>query len=212
MDTYRLQEEIHKVVNEKLCEGMTEIQLADVITSVCPLWQGDIISGERSAEIEGPPTERVIQNGDVVLLDLQVCVGGVWSDLTRVYFVGSMSPKQREAFDKVAGAIRIGEKMLKPGLVVSELWHSMRNAIDSEFAFNHHGGHRIGVTDIVAEPRFVPECGDVLCEGMTVTLEPAIYFPGEFGIRLENNYLITSDGARRLCSLSMKPDDFIVKG
>lgn len=212
MDTYKLQEKIHTAVKENLHIGMTEKELADVVSSVCPNWQGDIISGERSADIEGVPTDRVIKSGDVVLLDLQVRADGKWSDLTRVYFMGDISPKQRDAFYRVSKAIAVGERMLMPGCRASEVWHNMREAIDSPNAFTHHGGHRVGDEDIVAEPRFVPECEESLNEGMVVTLEPAIYYPGEFGIRLENNYLITKDGAVRLCTLSMDADEFTVKG
>ncbi len=212
MTTWELQKKIHNAVAEKLCIGMTEKELAEVISSVCPDWQGDLISGERTAEIEGEPTDRKILSGDVVLLDLQVQADGAWSDLTRVYFMGGISDEQRHAYYQVMSAIRAGEKLLCPGTRACDIYHAMRAAIGTEFAFSHHGGHRIGTCDIVTEPRFIPESEDVLAEGMIVTLEPAAYFPDKFGIRLENNYLITETGARRLCSLSDSIDDYIVKG
>ena len=212
MTTWELQGQIHKAVKENLHIGMTEKEIAEVISSVCPKWEGDLISGERSADIEGGPTDRVIKSGDVVLLDLQVCADNQWSDLTRVYFMGEVSDKHKKAYSDVLSAISVGEAMLRPGTKAKEIWHKMREAIGTEFAFAHHGGHRIGTEEIVAEPRFVPENEDCLKEGMIVTLEPAVYYPGEFGIRFENNYLITDSGFRRLCSLPTDIMEYIVKG
>ena len=58
----------------------------------------------------------------------------------------------------------------------------------------------------------VPECKETLQPGMVVTLEPAVYYPGKFGIRLENNYLITENGYERLCNLPLEKEEYILKG
>ncbi len=212
MTAFELQKQIHLAVKQHLRPGMTEYELADVISSVCPKWQGDLITGERTAEIEGGPTERVIQAGDVVLLDLQVNEDNQWSDLTRVYFVGNPTEEQKKAYTQVIGALTAGEELLKPGTKGNEIWELMRKAMDSPFGFTHHGGHRIGTEEIVTEPRFVPECDDELQTGMIVTLEPAVYYPEKFGIRLENNYRITEKGYERLDDLSLDESEYIVKG
>ena len=138
MTTFELQRKIHKAVKEKLHAGMTEKELADVITKVCPEWQGDLISGERTADIEGAPTDRVIKNGDVVLLDLQVCSENKWSDLTRVYFIGGITDEQSVAYKQVVNAIKEGEANLCPGKSGKELWKLVRKATGSECAFVHH--------------------------------------------------------------------------
>ncbi len=215
MTAWELQSLIHKAVKENIRAGMTEKELADIITNVCPDWQGDLISGERTAEIEGPPTDRVIKYGDVVLLDLQVCAENRWSDLTRVYFIGTISDEQKKAYDMVVSAIEAGESNLCPGKKGGDLWELVRNATGSEYAFTHHAGHRIGTfpaEEIVSEPRFVPGCEETLRPGMVVTLEPAVYYPGKFGIRLENNYLITENGYERLCTLPLDKEEYIVRG
>ena len=212
MTTWEIQKEIHSAVKKNLREGMTELELAEVISSICPEWQGDLISGERTADIEGAPGDRIIKKGDVVLLDLQVCSDKQWSDLTRVYFLDNVTGKQKDAYEKVLNAITAGEKLLLPGTKAKDIYSCMREAICSKFAFEHHGGHRIGTCDVVAEPRFFPECEDTLKQGMIVTLEPAIYFPEEFGIRFENNYLITDTGFKRLDDLATDITEFIVKG
>ena len=212
MTTWDLQNKIHAAVKENLHIGMTENELAHVISSVAPHWQGDLISGKRSADIEGGPTDKVIEHGDVVLLDLQVYMDNQWSDLTRVYFMGEASNKQQTAYEQVVRALAAGEAMLHPNSKAKDIWHTTHNAIGTEFAFTHHAGHRIGTEEIVIEPRFVPESEDILKEGMVVTLEPAVYYPNEFGIRLENNYLITKSGFKRLCSLPTNITEYIVKG
>ena len=212
MTTWELQEKIHSAIKEKLHVGMTEKEAGEIISEICPDWQGDLISGERTGAIEGGPTDKVIQSGDVVLFDLQVFSEGHWSDLTRVYFMGNPTEKQMTSFSKVCSALSAGEALLAPGTKAKELWIKMRETIDSPNAFDHHGGHCLGTEEIVIWPRFVPECEDVLESGMIVTLEPAIYFSGEFGIRLENNYLITEDGFQRLDNLSLDESEYILKG
>ena len=215
MNTWELQNEIHKAIKENLHIGMTEIELADIITNIYPDWQGDLISGARTADIEGGPTDRVIKYGDVVLLDLQVCSENKWSDLTRVYFMGDISDEQRTVYEQVVNAIKEGEKNLCPEKKGNDLWELVRNATGSEYAFSHHAGHRVGefpTEEIVVDPRFVPECEETLKPGMVVTLEPAVYIPGKFGIRLENNYLITENGYERLCDLPLDVHQYIVKG
>ncbi len=212
MTTWELQQQIHNVVKKSIFAGMTETELAGVISKVCPIWQGDLISGERSADIEGEPCERVISKGDIVLLDLQVYCANMWSDLTRVYFVGEATDKQMSAYKQVTQAIFAGEALLRPGTKGKEIWNTMRNAIGTDFAFTHHGGHLLDSKNFYLEPSFTAESEDVLQAGMIVTLEPGVYYPEEFGIRLENNYLITQSGFERLCGLSMEMSDYIVKG
>ena len=147
-----------------------------------------------------------------LFLVLLVCVDGQWSDLTRVYFMGGITDKQKCAYNQVLSAIKAGEKLLRAGTHASDIYHEMRKAIGTEYAFSHHGGHRIGCDEIVVNPRFVPESDEILEAGMIVTLEPAVYFEDSFGIRLENNYLIKDTGFERLCSLSDSVDEYIQKG
>ena len=211
MTSFELQEKIHTHIKEKLTVGMTEKELGKIISDIWPDWQGDLISGERTAEIEGAPSDRTIKYGDVVLLDLQVYLENEWSDLTRVYFMGEISEEQKEAYKKIKNALKTGESLLYPGIKASKLYEKVRDAIDSPFSFDHHAGHRIGAEPVVS-PRFIPECEEKLKTGMVVTLEPGIYFPGKFGIRLENNYLITENGFKRLDNLSLDETEYIVKG
>ena len=210
MTTFDLQKKIHLQMQKLLEIGMTENDAKNIAKSVVPDVGGDIISGTRTADIEGDATDRVMESGELLLLDLQVKHEGVWSDLTRVYFMGKPSDEQISVYNQVLSALSAGEKLLKEGTRACDIYHGMRKAIGNEFAFTHHGGHRIG-EESVAEPRFIPECEDVLKEGMVVTLEPAVYLPEKFGIRLENNYKITKDGFIRLDNLSLDINDYIIE-
>lgn len=212
MNTWELQQKIHDEIKKNLRAGMSEKEIGEVISGIYADWRGDLISGERTANIEGEPTERIIKKGDTVLFDLQVYTDGMWSDITRVYFVGEPSLKQKKAYEAVLKAVYEGEKLLLPGTKGKNIWKTMRDAIGDEFAFTHHGGHRIDKDNFYLAPSFIPESDDELKAGEIITLEPAVYYPGEFGIRLENNYLITEDGYERLCSLPMEMSHYIVKG
>lgn len=210
MTTFDLQKKIHSQMKMYLRAGMTENDAKNIAKSVIPYIGGDIISGTRTADIEGDATDRVMEKGEILLLDLQVKHEGEWSDLTRVYFMGQPSREQILVYKHVLSALHAGENLLKPGTRAMDIYHEMREAIGTEFAFTHHGGHRIG-EESVEEPRFVPECEDTLKEGMVVTLEPAVYLPERFGIRLENNYRITKDGFIRLDNLSLDINDYIIE-
>lgn len=211
MTTFDLQKKIHDSMRKYLQIGMTENDAKNIARSVIPTVCGDIISGTRTADIEGDATDRVMEKGELLLLDLQVNLEGAWSDLTRVYFMGQPSDEKVLVYNQVISALDAGEKLLKPEARACDIYHAMRKAIGTEFAFTHHGGHRIGEQDSVAEPRFIPECGDTLKEGMIVTLEPAVYIPKKIGIRLENNYRITKDGFIRLDGLSLDINDYIIE-
>ena len=126
--------------------------------------------------------------------------------------MGGISSEQKEAYEKVKTALKVGESVLYPGMSASEIYKKVREAIDSPFCFDHHAGHRIGDKEIVSNPRFVPESEDELEAGMVVTLEPGIYVPQKFGIRLENNYLITKNGFKRLDNLSLDENEYVMKG
>ncbi len=212
MNTWELQQKIHDCIKENLHVGMTEKEIGEVISGVCPDWRGDLISGERTADIDGEPTERIIKKGDIVLFDLQIYSDGMWSDLTRVYFVGEPSEKQKTAYEAVMKAVSEGEKLLRPGTKGKDIWNTMHKAIGDEFAFAHHGGHRIGKDNFYLAPSFLPDSEEELKCGEIITLEPAVYYPGEFGIRLENNYIITENRYQRLCSLPMEISHYMVKG
>ena len=99
--------------------------------------------------------------------------------------------------------------MLKDGTKCSDIYDFLQREIASEYAFTHHAGHLIGDEPLI-KPQFLPDSAGCLKSGMMVTLEPGIYVPDKFGIRIENNYLITDNGFERLFDYTQDINDFII--
>lgn len=204
-------------VREGYRPGMSE---KDVKNIICSTWaknscrdiefSGDVIGGVRSAGIEGDATDLVLQKGDSLILDLQPGWDHFWCDTTRTFFIGEPNEEQRAAFDAVVNTIAKLECLLRPGSRACDIYAEMQDSF-AGFGLScpHHAGHATG-SEKVKHPCFVEECTDCLEEGMYVALEPGVYFEGEFGIRLENNYLITKDGFKELFDYTLDINNFII--
>lgn len=208
---WEMQREIFRAVKASVRAGMSEAQVAAVIDRCGYPWQGDLLSGERTAEVEGSFTDRILQPGDPLLLDLQLWDGRCWSDITRTFFVEWVSDPARRAFEAVSAAIGTAEKRLAPGVTGEELFDTLQAALPEEGRFSHHGGHLIGAEPL-EQPQFYPGATEPLPIGTRITLEPGLYFPGRFGIRLENNYEITEQGFLPLFSDLLPIDEYLLKG
>ena len=197
-----------EAVRQQIQPGMTELQAWHLVHEACSreageivLLYGDFASGPRAEQGGGPATSRVIQSGDLVLLDFSVVLCGYRGDFANTLVCGMQpTPQQTHWFDACLAAMQAGEAMLRPG-VEARYVHA---AVLSEFAkvgladrFPHHSGHGIGVSH-PESPFLVPESEEVLAEGNVLTLEPGLYAPGHGGMRFERNYVITADGMRTL--------------
>ncbi|WP_435017879.1 M24 family metallopeptidase [Tundrisphaera sp. TA3] len=163
---------------------------------------GDFASGPRTWEDKGgPPTSRVIEEGDLLLLDFSVIVGGYRGDFTNTFVVGGApTARQRELFEACVNALRVAESKLAPGVPAREVDAAVRKLfglLGFEKAFPHHTGHGIGLGHPEA-PFFVPHSSDTLQVGDVVTVEPGLYVDGIGGMRFERNYVITESGFRNL--------------
>jgi len=162
---------------------------------------GDFVSGERTLEIGGPPTARVISGGEPFIFDLWVTTLEYWSDTCRTYAVGG-SPGEglRRLHSTVLRAMESGVEALRPGVTGGRVYDAIRSVFKEagygEY-FPHHAGHGIGL-DGQEPPFFIPGSREALRPGMVVTLEPGLYVPGTGGVRVENNFLVTEDGAELL--------------
>ena len=159
---------------------------------------GDFASGPR-CEIErgGSPTARVIEKGDLLLLDFSVIVAGYRGDFTNTFAVGGgPTPGQRELFEACVGAMKAGEAQLKSGALCREVDSAVRGHFASlglEAHFGSHSGHGLGLGH-PEPPYLVRESDETLVVGDVVALEPGLYVEGIGGMRYERNYLITADG------------------
>ncbi|MFA4888175.1 MAG: Xaa-Pro peptidase family protein [Candidatus Omnitrophota bacterium] len=147
--------------------------------------------------ISGP---RIIRDNELVLIDIGVEYLGYKSDLTRAFFVGKISLLTRKIYDIVRRAQAIAIKNIIPGAKASQIDKACRDYISaSGFAngFNHSLGHAIGL-EVHEDPRLSRKDDTLLEPGMVFTVEPAIYLPGKFGIRIEDMVAVTKKGAQVL--------------
>jgi Xaa-Pro aminopeptidase len=169
---------------------------------------GDFASGTRcETERGGPPTSRVIERGDLLLLDFSVIVSGYRGDFTNTFAVGSEpSTGQVELFEACLGALKAGESVLRPGVIGREVDAAVRGhfaAIGRAHEFPSHSGHGLGLGH-PEPPYLVPESTETLQAGDVVALEPGLYVPGIGGMRFERNYLITESGYETLSNHELR--------
>lgn len=164
-------------------------------------------SGPNAASPHHEPGDRTIQPGDAVVLDFGGVADGYWSDLTRTVFVGDPTEEQRRVHGIVREAQQAAFEAVRPGVPAQEIDRAARQVIAEAGygdAFIHRTGHGIGVE--LHEPPYLVEGNEIpLEEGMTFSDEPGIYLAGRFGVRIEDQVVVTDDGADRLNDASREP-------
>jgi len=157
-------------------------------------------SGPNGANPHHEVGERVIADGDMVVLDFGGLRYGYGSDTTRTVHVGEPTAEERQVHDLVRQAQQAGFEAVRPGIPCQEIDRVPRAVItDAGYGeyFIHRTGHGIGLT--THEPPYMVE-GETqpLQPGMCFSIEPGIYLPGRFGVRIEDIVTVTDDGGRRL--------------
>ena len=183
--------------------GMSELEVYAGIQRECTLSAGQpvIVYGDfavspGSARRSGPATKRVIESGDMLILDYSVVIQGYRSDFTNTLVVGAEpNSGQQKLYDECIVAMKAGEAELKAGAKCQTGFDAVNAALDGKLV--HHAGHGLGLTHPEA-PFFVAHSEGELVAGDVVTLEPGLYIDGIGGLRIEHNYLITDVGYERL--------------
>ncbi|MFI9804407.1 aminopeptidase P family protein [Streptomyces sp. NPDC052301] len=156
-------------------------------------------SGPNGANPHHEVGDRVIQRGDMVVLDFGGLKDGYGSDTTRTVHVGEPTEEERRVHDIVRAAQEAGFRAVRPGVACQEVDRAARAVIgDAGYGeyFIHRTGHGIGVT--THEPPYMIEGEEQpLVPGMCFSVEPGIYLPGRFGVRIEDIVTVTEDGGRR---------------
>ncbi|WP_127500741.1 aminopeptidase P family protein [Actinoplanes solisilvae] len=159
-----------------------------------------VASGPNGADPHHEAGDRVIGEGDMVVLDFGGLKDGYGSDTTRTVHVGEPSAVEREVFDVVRAAQQAAFEAVRPGVACQDIDRVARRIIEDagygEF-FIHRTGHGIGLT--THEPPYLVRGEEQpLVPGMCFSIEPGIYLPGRFGVRIEDIVTVTSSGGRRL--------------
>lgn len=187
--------------------GVTERQLQVELIKIMyeygfsgPSFDFIIASGPRGALPHGVATDRVIQSGEMVTFD----IGGIFqhycSDMTRTVAVGEPPSQLREIYEVVLAAQNAAEQAVWPGVTGQMVDQVARQVIQEagygEY-FGHGLGHGVGL-EIHELPVASPKGTTMLVPQMVITIEPGVYIPGLGGVRIENELVVTADGASAL--------------
>lgn len=165
-----------------------------------------VSSGLNSANPHASPSERLLQPGDLLVVDWGATFEGYISDLTRTFALGPVDAELAKIHEIVQQANAAARAAAAPGVEAAAVDRAARAVIEQagygEY-FTHRTGHGIGI-EAHEEPYMRGDNRQVLQPGMTFTIEPGIYLPYRGGVRIEDNMLITENGAESLSNLSRK--------
>ena len=187
----------------QLREGMTELELGAVFSDSflahgVGRFAGDpmVCFGAGSAEPHHEPGNARLQAGDAVCVDTGKHIGGYYSDMTRTVFYRSVSDEQKKIYSIVLEANLAALEIIKPGVLMSEIHEAACKVIrEAGYAdyYPHRTSHGIGI-DYHEEPFDVAGRPLPVEPGMCFSVEPGIYLPGRFGVRIEDLVVVTEDG------------------
>jgi Xaa-Pro aminopeptidase len=192
---------IYPLVAKRLRPGISEVDLQ--VEVVGPLEKagltpfGDLIQGGESASVPHQPTgTRRFRNGDVVIVDFVCARDGYLGDMTRTFAVDGVTEEIKRAYRAVRDAQAAAIDAIRPGVTCESVDAAARAVIERAGLgafFVHRLGHGIGL-DVHEPPYFVQGNSQPLRPGMCITVEPGVYLPGRFGIRIEDVIAVTPSG------------------
>ena len=199
-----------RIAIESIRPGMTERQIATIWEEVMrdegasgPSFATIVASGPNSANPHHTTGDRKIEEGDLVILDGGAVYRGYCSDITRTVGVGMLSEEQRRIYETVQAANQAGFDASRPGTTGQAIDRASRNVIESAGYgqyFVHRTGHGLGM-EIHEPPYLTGTANTALGVGTVFTVEPGIYIPGVGGVRIEDDVVLTAEGAERLTTL-----------
>jgi len=163
-----------------------------------------IASGTRSALPHGRATKQAIAPGGFVVCDFGVILRGYCSDQTRTVWVGAAPEEARHAYESVREAQEAAIAAVRPGISAGEVDAAARKVLRRAGLgryFTHSTGHGVGL-EIHEAPRVAAGQKEVLKPGMVITIEPGVYFPGKWGVRIEDMVAVREGGCEVLTPTS----------
>lgn len=186
-------------VKPQIVPGATEIDIANEIEyrmkkmgASGPSFGTIVASGKRSSLPHGLASNKVIENGDAVVIDMGAVYDGYCSDITRTVFIGGMSKEQERVYDLVKKAQKFAIDAIEAGVSCKDVNEVAvnefrKNAMEKYFV--HSLGHGVGL-DVHERPFVAGRSSDVFKPGMVVTVEPGLYLPNQFGVRIEDMVMV----------------------
>ncbi|GAA0715088.1 Xaa-Pro peptidase family protein [Paraclostridium ghonii] len=202
-----LNDEAMKRLKDIINEDLTEKQLANKLSGIYEDLGADGFSfspiigfGPTGADPHGTPGDRKVNVGDAIILDIGCIKDQYCADMTRTVFYKEAPDKAKEVFEIVLEANKRAINLVKPGVRFCDIDAAARDYITEKGYgkyFTHRTGHSIGLEchDMGDVSSINTDC---LKEGMVFSVEPGIYLPGEFGVRIEDLVLVTKDGYENL--------------
>ena len=199
----RVTDAVYAYLSELGLAGRSELEVARLIADHMlelgaqgPAFPSIVAAGANGASPHAVPGEHEIGRDTLVVVDIGARVDGYCSDCTRTFAVGHADDAMREVYAVVLAAQEAALAAVQPGASCIEVHETARRVIrDAGYAehFNHGTGHGLGV-EIHEEPRFRAGYGGELRPGNVVTVEPGVYLPGRFGVRIEDLVVVTETG------------------
>jgi Xaa-Pro aminopeptidase len=162
-----------------------------------------VAAGENSALPHAKPTDRKIKTGDFIVIDFGVKHKGYCSDETCTFAFGELTDQQKNAYQIVKQAHDDALAVIRANVTASDIDHCARSVLGERYGqyFAHGTGHGVGL-EVHEAPRLAPNSRDVLEAQMVVTVEPGLYIPGLWGIRIEDTVLVKENS----CEIFTKMD------
>ncbi|HYF82542.1 MAG TPA: Xaa-Pro peptidase family protein [Clostridia bacterium] len=187
--------------------GMRETEVRDILEAELkmqgmssPSFETIIGSGPNSALPHYTAGDRILQAGDSIVMDFGGVHQGYCSDMTRTVMLGKATSEYREVYETVKEAQRKAIEAVKPGVKASEVDAAARSYITAKGYgdyFIHRTGHGIGM-EVHEEPYISNISKSILQPGMVFSIEPGVYLPGKFGVRIEDLVMVTETGVEVL--------------
>jgi Xaa-Pro aminopeptidase len=204
-----LADEVYAGIEEDGLVGRTEREVALAaearmreLGAEGPSFATIVAAGPNAALPHAVPGEREIGAGEYVIVDMGAIVDGYCSDCTRTLVDGEPDPAQRGVYELVLSAQQAGLDAIREGVGGRAADAIAREVIASAGygeRFGHGLGHGVGI-EVHEPPRLSKRSDDILRAGEVVTVEPGVYVPSEFGVRIEDLVVVTTDGHRNLSS------------
>ncbi len=213
-DSLAINERIFEETREQIKVGMTEKEVRSIILSKVSESEADdvsfdpiVASGKSGSNPHWTASDNVINANEILTIDMGVFYKGFASDMTRAFVVeGQLSEEEQKIWEVTKETLDGSIKAIKAGVTCKELHQLSLDIMDKhgyKEYFTHSLGHGLGV-EIHDSPSLSINSKEVLEAGMVITIEPGIYIPGKYGVRLEETVLVTENGYEVLNNLEIK--------